>query len=240
MPHAPPQLFGYGRGGGLLDDLLVAPLNRALSFPQVDDVSEGVGHDLYFHMAGLFDITFHENPAVAESLFGLLATGSQGGLHLIRAFHDAHALAASARRWLEQNRIADAFGRGESVVFVFQGLGMAGDHRDARPCRQFLGSDLVAHQGDGVGWRADERKACGLKRSCETVVFGQKGHSRDAPHHCLWTMRRKRFYPNPDSSAGRGLCRCKWLRRPFPCGDCGCPRRNRPLLSKPPVACMCG
>ncbi len=60
------HLVGDPRRGRLLDDLLVAPLDRTVAFTEVDDVAEGVAHDLDLDVTATFDERLQEDARVAE------------------------------------------------------------------------------------------------------------------------------------------------------------------------------
>ena len=64
--HPPAQLGVDGRGRRLLDDLLVAALDRALPLVQRHDVAVGVGEDLDLDVAAALDVALAEHGAVAE------------------------------------------------------------------------------------------------------------------------------------------------------------------------------
>src|SRR5207253_7431954 len=55
LAHARPQRLRYDGRGGLLDDLLVAALQRALALAEVHDVAVAVAEDLHFDVARALD-----------------------------------------------------------------------------------------------------------------------------------------------------------------------------------------
>src|SRR5680860_121731 len=65
-------LFGREEGRGrLLDELLVASLQRAVPGADDDHVSGAVGEDLRLYMAGLMQESLHEALTAAECRLGL-------------------------------------------------------------------------------------------------------------------------------------------------------------------------
>ena len=79
-------------------------------------------------------------------------------------------------RGLDQDRIADLRGRGGGVLPRRQRVGEKVG--DARPLRQGLGGQLVAHRGHGFGRRPDPGDA-GLDHGArETRVLGQEAVAR--------------------------------------------------------------
>jgi len=69
--HRPPLLLGQVRRGTLFDQLLVAALRRAITFPQMHHVAMRVGQDLNFDVARTFDQFFEVYAGIAEGRFGL-------------------------------------------------------------------------------------------------------------------------------------------------------------------------
>ena len=98
------------RRGRLLDDLLVAALDRALPLTQVDDVAVGIADDLHLDVAGAFDVRLDEDRAVTERRCGLARACRDRVGELVGAAHDAHATAAAAGCRLDERRHRDAVG----------------------------------------------------------------------------------------------------------------------------------
>ena len=65
-PHRRPRRLVEQRARRLLDHLLVAALDRAFAFAQVDDRAGAIGEHLYFDMARVFDEALDEDAPVAE------------------------------------------------------------------------------------------------------------------------------------------------------------------------------
>ena len=60
-------LFGADGGGRrFLEDFLVAALQRAIAFEQVDDIALGVGEDLHLDVARAEDVFLQQHPIVPE------------------------------------------------------------------------------------------------------------------------------------------------------------------------------
>src|SRR5205823_8494236 len=91
----------------LLDDFLIAALDRAFALAEVDDVAMPIREDLNFNVARIHDELFDEHPVVAEGRLRLRAGARQTLAEFALRMGNAHALAAPARRGLDHDGIAD-------------------------------------------------------------------------------------------------------------------------------------
>ena len=58
--------WAYGRAWGNLDQLLMAPLQRAFSFPQMRDAARLIAENLHFNMAGCWHEALNIHLAIAK------------------------------------------------------------------------------------------------------------------------------------------------------------------------------
>src|SRR5690606_16734918 len=116
--------------GRLLDDLLVAPLDRALALPEVE-AALLVGQHLDLDVARLLDVLLDEDSLVAERRLGLAARRAEALGDLLLAARDAHALAAAAGRGLDHHRIADLVGDARRRRGIGDLADVAGHRADA-------------------------------------------------------------------------------------------------------------
>ena len=136
-----PGGVGQGRRGRLLEDLLVPALDRAVALAHVDAVPVAVDRDLDLDVPVLVEPLLEVERIVAERGLGLGAADAHRGLELARRPDHAHALAAAARRRLDEHRIADPLGLAEGVHLVAEHPFRARDRRQAvgrqqlRACR---------------------------------------------------------------------------------------------------------
>ena len=65
-----------------LDHFLVAPLNGAIPFAEMDDVAVAVGHDLKFHVVRIHDELLHVNLDVTKCFLRLLSRAVESRLRL--------------------------------------------------------------------------------------------------------------------------------------------------------------
>src|SRR5690606_3981526 len=129
-----------------LDDLLVAALHRALALPQVHDVAVRIAEDLDLDVARRFDVLLEQQRVVAERRLRLATRTLERLRELARAAHDAHALAATAGRCLDEQRKPDrarVIDERSLIVAV-----VAGHDRHARALRDPLGALLAAEAPD--------------------------------------------------------------------------------------------
>ena len=138
------------RRGRLLDDLLVAPLNRAFALADGPHGAVVIGEHLDLDVVAGGQVALAEHRRITERRLRLTA----GRFHLGRQFGQfadhAHPSAAAACRRLDQYR--QLIGRhGVGIELV--------EHRHAGAGHHLLGLDLGAHRRHRGGRRADPRQA---------------------------------------------------------------------------------
>ena len=101
------QLVVHGRRGALLDQLLVAALDRAVALAEVDHVAVLVGQHLHLHVARVGQVALDVDGRVVEELLALARGALERLLELGLLERDAEALAAAAARGLDGDRVAD-------------------------------------------------------------------------------------------------------------------------------------
>src|SRR5690606_19990012 len=153
-------------------------LDGAFALEEVYYVSVGVSQHLKFNMPWLADVLFDEHGSVAKGCRGLAYSPFHHRREVLFSFHNAHALATTAGRSLEQYRIPDfpgdalACGRIQNRVLGpgYQWDSMVGGH--------LFGGQLIAHEPYGMGGRSDENQS-GFRHSAgKMFVFGQESISR--------------------------------------------------------------
>ena len=164
----------FGRGG-LLDDLLVAALDRAVALAEVDDVAVAVGQHLDLDVAGVVQVALEIDGGVGEEFLAFAAGALEGALELVLGQRHAKALAAAPAGGLDGDGEADLLlGDAQRVGDGGDGLGGAGHDRHARGLHQLAGTRLRAHRLDRAGGRADEDDAGVLARLRKRCVLGQE------------------------------------------------------------------
>ncbi len=167
----------HGGGGALLDDLLVAALDRALPFEEVHHVAVGVAQDLHLDVAGARHVGLDEHGPVAEGRGRLSLRGGHGVGEGVGALHHAHAPASAAGRRLHQHGPPQRLHRRDDGVA--RGAGTGGDlhrreHGHARRRHRGLGRQLRAHGLDDVGRGPHEHQSRRHTGPGEPGVLGQE------------------------------------------------------------------
>ena len=167
LAHALAQRGVDRRGAGLLEHLLVASLDRAVAFAEVDAVAVAVEQDLDLDVPRALDQALEDQPIVAERARGLTAGGRQVGRQPIEVADRPHPLAAAAGGGLDQQRHADPLGgRGEGGVGLVRVV-VALRHRDPQlrgepaglpPCRPSTGSPRAAARPTAARPRSPPRR----------------------------------------------------------------------------------
>ena len=118
--HLLAKLVGHEGRWGLLGQLLVPSLHRAVTLGKVTGSSLVVTDDLNLDVPGFFDQLLHVHAVVAEGCLGLLTCGIPGGLQVLLLPDRAHALSSSSGSRLEHDRVTDLLGDLLGLLEVFQ------------------------------------------------------------------------------------------------------------------------
>ena len=162
----------------LLDDLLVAALDRAFALAEMDDVAVLVAQHLDFDVARVLDVFLDEHAVVAERALRLRARADKAFRDLGFVVRDPQALAAAAGRRLDHHRIADLGGDLLRLRLVGDLALIARHGRDLGLGGGLLGRDLVAHGVDGVGVGPDEHDAGLGERARKRRPLGEEAVAR--------------------------------------------------------------
>ena len=138
-----------------------------------------VAEHLDLDVARLGEILLEIDRVVAERRLGFDARVVEGVGQLVGGVGDLHAAAAAARRRLDDHRVADLVGDPQRLRLVVDRALRAGNAGDAEPRRGALGLDLVAHQADVLGLRADEGDLVLFEDVGEAGVLRRGIRSRD-------------------------------------------------------------
>src|SRR4029077_5401625 len=105
LPHAAPQVLVEHDGRGLLDELLVAPLDRALPLAELPDVAARVAEDLELDVPGLLEALLEVHLRVPEGLSRRGAPRLVSPGEAARVAGDPHAAPAAPGRGLEDHGV---------------------------------------------------------------------------------------------------------------------------------------
>jgi len=142
--------------GRLFDELLMAALNGALALEEGTDAAVLVGQHLKLDVAGVLDELFHVEFAVAKGVGGLGGSGQEEVGESLGVAHDAHAAPAAAGLGLDDDRVADLLGAGESLLDGGQNAVGAGQDGHMRALHRLPRFFLFTHEASDFRGRSDE------------------------------------------------------------------------------------
>ena len=171
-------------------------------------VAVPVAEDLDLDVVDPREVALHVEPRIGERGLRLGAGRGKARLELGRSVHHPHASPAAARARLEQQRIADTVGLALRGADVVDTRVRSGHHRDAVRVRGGASYDLVPHQLDGLGRRADEREAVLGATTGEARVLRHEPVAPGAPRRNRCRARRRAGRRPAGSSAPRAADRC--------------------------------
>ena len=146
-----PLRFGQLRRWRDLDQLLIAALDGAITFIQVDTVAMAVADHLHFDVLRIDDAFFDEHFRLSE---GFARLGDDALVVLdqfVIRIAASDAATTTAVGGFQHDRIADFARQFERLVGVFQIVVGTGYDRDAGLDHRQSGLNLVAHLGDYTG-----------------------------------------------------------------------------------------
>ena len=161
-----------------LNHLLVATLDRAFAFVEVQHIALGITNQLDFNVARFFDKFFNEHPIIAKAVARLVAATGESFQRFLVIEGNPQSLTPTTSTGLDHDRIANASG---DLDRFFSGFNRIIDTRNAihtRRAGQFFGFNLVAHCGDRVVLGPDENDALFLDAFGELCVFAQEPVAR--------------------------------------------------------------
>ncbi len=174
VPELATLLLGERRRRRFLEQLLMPPLDRALTLPEVHDRAMVVAKHLDLDVPRVLEILLDIHVRDAERRFRLALCRLDRVAQLLRVPHDAHAAAASARRRLHDDREAAPGGKLQRRFFVLDRTVGAGQQRQACLLHGTARAGLVAHQTNHLGIGSDEANMAGLADLREVRRFGEE------------------------------------------------------------------
>jgi hypothetical protein len=165
---------GEERGGRLLDDLLIAALQRAVACGDHHHVAVTVGQDLRLDVPRLVEVALDEALPAAERGDGLTHGRVIQLGDLLPRPGDLQPAATATERGLDGNRQAVLVGEGENLIEARDRVGGAGREGRTDLQRDMSGGGLVAERGDRRRGRTDPGQAGVEDGLRELRVLGQE------------------------------------------------------------------
>ena len=172
---------GRAADGGrrrLLEDLLVAPLDRAVALAEVNARAVGVEQQLDLDVSRALEQPLEDQPIVRERALRFAPGGGERGGQVRGSSDGPHPFAATASRGLDQDREADAACRSPKDRVVLGVAVVALDRRDPELAGKSTRGRLVAHRPDRGRWRPDPAHAGGGDGCREIGVLGEEPEPR--------------------------------------------------------------
>ena len=162
----------------LLDDLLVASLERAVALTEVDHTAVNITKNLEFNVVWIDDEFLDVNRAISKCLFRF-HTGGVISLHQA-AFvaGDAHAATAATGDSFDHHGKADFSGDAEGLSFGINRAVAAGRNRDASLAGTIAGGIFIAHEANRLRRGADELDVATGADFSEMRILRQKSIPR--------------------------------------------------------------
>ena len=175
----PVTLLGVQSGRGrFFQHLLMAPLQRAVAFAEMDAGAETVAQHLDLDVARPAEILLDIDRVVVESGLGFGARQREGFGGCLGILHDLHAATAAAGDGLDQDRPADLFAEFDDVLYRLDRTRRSRHQRQPEFQRRLLGHDLVAHHRDMLRRRTDEGETVCLDSFGEARILRQEAVAR--------------------------------------------------------------
>ncbi len=166
------------RRRGLLDELLVAALQRAVAGRDDDDVAVRVGQALGLDVTRPVEEPLDEALTAAESRNRLAGRGLEQLRDLLERACDLEPAATATERGLDRDRQTVLSCEGDDLVGRRHRIGRPGNERCPSALGDVPGGDLVAERVDRVGGGADPGQAGRDDATGEVGVLGEKAVAR--------------------------------------------------------------
>ncbi len=178
LRHLLANVGRHSRRGRLLEDLLVAALDRTVALAEVDALAVGIEEHLHLDVSRALHVPLEHQPVVAERCGRLAPSSRQRVVEPVEVADDPHALAPAPGSGLDEKRQAD---RGSGLLEGTVGLVVAvvtGHDRNVEAGGQPASCRLVAHRPDRRRRGTDPADAGRDDRFRERGVLGQEPEPR--------------------------------------------------------------
>jgi len=178
FPHPFTEIAIEEGGGGFFEKFLVAALDRAVAFADVDNFSALIAEDLEFDVVRFFNIFFKIDVGISEGFFCFHACGEEAFDEADVIVSGSHSFAPSAGDRLNHYGIADLFcGFDRFLLGSYWAIASRGDG-DAGFAGIFSSEGFISHSADRFGRGTDEADVAGLANFGEVGVFGEESVAR--------------------------------------------------------------
>lgn len=151
VQHGISCLDGQVLGRGDLNDLLVSPLDGAVTLVQMNDVAVVVSKQLDLNMLGLVEEALDEDSSVSESRLGLGRGSLKGLLKPLGLPDNTHTTAATTKGSLDDDWESILIGETLDILESLHSTLGSWDDGDTGGNGERAGGDFVAESGDHLG-----------------------------------------------------------------------------------------
>src|SRR5262249_29102807 len=138
----------------------------------------GIGEDLDFDVARLFEIFFKKDAGIAESVEGFGGSVSEARGEFGVGVDQAHAFTAAAGNCFEEDRVAHTASEFLCGLRVVDGIVGAGDGGNFGAAGELAAGGFCAKGFHSFGRRADKRDVGVGAGAGERCIFGKKAVAR--------------------------------------------------------------
>ena len=148
--HLFPQIRGQKRRRGLLNQLLMPTLNRAIALAQMHRLPVRIRQNLKLDVPRFLDVFLDVNLAVAERFFRFVPCDMVFLRKRNVIMRDPHSATAAARHSLDDHRITHLARNLHRFTFRFHRSIRSRHNRDACFSHRVLRHRFIAHHFDGL------------------------------------------------------------------------------------------
>ena len=152
----------------------MAPLDRAVPFPQVHHLAVTVRQDLHLHMAGAVDEFLQIQPWIAKGCLRLPLGRLKQLIQFLPVGYQAHTPTTTAGGGLDHHRIAHDLRQPGRLGRIRHEALTAGDRGHPHPLHRGLSRGLVSHRPDRLRGGTHKNQPVGIADLSEAIVFRQE------------------------------------------------------------------
>src|SRR4051794_33712481 len=173
-PKLPAHLLGDGHRRPFLEQLLMAPLDRALALAEVNHRAVMVAENLEFDVPRVLDVFLDVDVSNTKRSLGFPLGCLERLGELAGVADDAHSTAAAARDGLDDDGESEILRNLESLLLAVYRTIASRQNRHTRLFHRAAGAGLVTQQPDDIRRRSDELDVAGLADLREIRTLREK------------------------------------------------------------------